>query len=173
MPRDRRDDDSETDLPRYSDARPRRKIGLRPWMIALIVAVPVLMCGGLVVLSQVLGNWARGKLAEHKAAHVPISADALTAEWKQNPAAAADKYKSGVKLTGTLRTIDSNLGNQTYIDVCGAGRDSGTHIFVLDEKAKVGLKKCKVGDAVTVWAVPTGQVQPQPWLMASEIQPGG
>jgi hypothetical protein len=109
--------------------------------------------------------------AEPSASYTPMGVDQLIDEWKENPVAAAKKYRfDGVELTGTLKEIGSNIHHQTWIDVRGE-KDRGTHIFVISAKALDGLAKCKVGSAVVVRARADGSTMNLPWLVADEVSP--
>ena len=144
------------------------KKGVPPWVWILVGAGGLLFlcCGGGIALVAFKGA------TEKPATYTAMTADQLIDEWKKNPAAAAEKYKTnGVELTGRLHRIDSNIHRQTFIDVRGASDDwqRGTHIFVVDRKAKEGLAKCKVGDTVVVKARAEGSSQDKPWMIADEI----
>lgn len=172
----RRDDDEPLSLDDEED-RPRRKRrsdepkkGLPGWVWALVGAGGLLFlcCGGGFALLVFRG------VTEKPATYTAVTADQLIDEWKANPAAAAKKYeRDGVELTGKLKSIDSNIHGQTYIDVRGERDDwdRGTHIFVISAKAKDGLAKCKIGDRVVVKSRAEGSTQNRPWLIADEVSP--
>lgn len=172
----RRDDhevlesDDDEDRPRRRRRGNAPKKGTPPWVWAIVGVggFLVLVCGGGVALLAFRG------MMEKPVTYTPMTADQLIDEWKSNPAAAAKKYdRNGVELTGKLKEINSNIHGQTYIDVRGErdAWDRSTHIFVVNEKAKDGLKKCKVGDMVVVKARAEGSAHDKPWLVADEMSP--
>jgi hypothetical protein len=168
------EDDEDDDRPRRRLRRDSAKKGVPLWVwgaIAACLLLPLACCGGFFALGFKKG------LTEKPPEYTKMTPDQLIDEWKANPAAAASKYKAdGVELTGTLKEINSNLAGQTYIDVRGSTADDNwkrsTHIFVIETKAKDGLKKCVIGGRITVKARATGEAQDRPWLRADDIRPG-
>jgi len=174
MPRRDRDDDDDSG----EHQKPRKK-GMPTWAILLIaLGAVVLVCGGGVtaIVIFAVGTWNKAvQQVEAQRTYPTMSADDLIKEWGQNSAAAAQKYKvSGVAVTGKVKEINSNLHNQTYLEL-GELQPSKDifpptcHIFVVQQQAKSDLAAVKVGDTVTVKALATGQTQNTPWLEAVSI----
>lgn len=162
------------------DDRPRRrrraapKRGVPAWAWVLMGAGGLLLacCAGIFAIGFFRGA------TEKPPTYTKVTADQLADEWKTNPAAAVEKYKTnGVEVSGRLKEIRANVHGQTYLTVVGekedpTGFERGSHIFVLDEKAKSGLGRCKVGAKVVVKARAEGTTHDRPWLVADEIEPG-
>lgn len=156
----------------------RRKKALPGWALALLIAAAVgvpLVCGGGLVMAAVA--WFGVKPVSFADRTYPtVTADDLMGEWAKNPAAAADKYeRSGATVRGVLSRVSSNIHDETYIEVGGFNATNDVwpptmHVFVTSPAANEDLKKCKVGDAIVVRCVGTGQVQEQPWMSAEQIR---
>lgn len=176
MPRRRRaeDDSGEHEKPR----KPKSNKTL--FVILGVVAGVVVLCGGGVTVAVIVLFGAMNKAVndiEAKRTYPAKTADELIAEWAENPAAAAKRYEvTGVSVTGIVKAIGSNVHGQTYVDLVGTEKRDDVfaktvHVFVLDPKAKDGLVACKVGQAVTVTAMPNDSVTPYPSLVATSVGP--
>jgi len=184
-------------MPRHDAERddyrePPRSQSSNATVIVLIVVVAVLLvvvvaCGGLFFLgwrtadrleemAAVNAEAEAAKANEDAARTYPKkTADELVAEWSQNPAAAADKYKTnGVELTGILHAMGTNMDGETWIDVRGPRRDDDSRIkvFVVSARARSGLKSVRVGGRVVVKARPDGSTDMRPKLVADQIRAG-
>jgi hypothetical protein len=169
MSRDRYDVDRDFLPPRRSS---NAALHLALAVIGGLVLVGCLAVGGAMFMwTRVESDKSRpGKSGQ---VYVAVTVAQLVDEWKQNPAAAADKYKrTGVVLTGVLNGIDSHLGGQVCMEI-GSTREKGTEVrvFCLSPAALDQLKRVKVGDQVTVTARAEGTVNPIPWLVAEDIRP--
>lgn len=160
----------------YDDRPIGRKKAFPVWALVLLIAVPVVVCGGgsvvTIIVMSAVSKSASNLQKQRAESAIKMPVGELITEWKRNPVAAAEKYQeTAVEIDGVIADISSNISGQTYLNINVDDKKSGgTHIFALSDDVKRELVGFKIGDRVKVVATATGDSQDIPWLVAHSIR---